>query len=77
MSYLDDAMKNLGKTFDYAVNCCERTADEFARLFVATGIAVFFGKRNSKYISDKSGTDLVMDIIYATGEHFIFPEAQI
>lgn len=40
--YLDDAMKNLGEAFDYAVNVCGKSADEFANLFVASGLAEDF-----------------------------------
>lgn len=75
--YLDDAMKNLGEAFDYAVNACEKSADEFAKLFTTTGAADYFGKGNPKYVVGKSGTELVMDIILKSGEYFKFPAPQI
>lgn len=76
--YLDDAMKNLGEAFDYAVNSCQNNPDDFSRLFVASGIANFFGKGNPKYVAGKSGTELAMDIIvYTTSENVTFPIAQI
>lgn len=75
--YLDDAMKNLGEAFDYAVNGCKMEPDEFAELFVASKIADYYGKGNPKYVVGKSGTELVMDIVELTGGKYTFPEAQI
>lgn len=75
--YLDDAMKNLGEAFDYAINSCKKEPDAFARIFIATGVADYYGKGNPKYVVGKSGTELAMDIIIATGENVIFPKAQI
>lgn len=75
--YLDDAMKNLGEAFDYATNCCKIEPDEFARLFIASGVADFYGKGNPKYVAGKSGTELAMDIIVLAGVKNIFPTAQI
>lgn len=75
--YLDDAMKNLGESFDYAVNTCNKTADDFASLFVASGIAEFFGKGNPKYVAGKSGTELAMDVFEKTGEKIVYKEAII
>lgn len=75
--YLDDAMKNLGEAFDYAVNACGKSADAFARLFITTGIADYFGKGNPKYVTGKSGTELAMDIFEKSGESLVFPASQI
>lgn len=75
--YLDDAMKNLGEAFDYAINRCEKEPDEFSGLFVASGTADYFGKGNPKYVAGKSGTELAMDIIISTGEDIDLPEVQI
>ena len=38
-TYLDGAMRNLGEAFDYAVNACHLSADEFLRLFISSGFA--------------------------------------
>lgn len=76
-SYLDDAMKNLGECFDYAVNICNKTPDDFASLFVSSGISDFFGKGNPKYVAGKSGTELAIDIFEKTGEKGSINEARI
>lgn len=75
--YLNDAMRNLGEAFDYAVNACGKTADEFAKLFVASGLSEYFGKGNPKYVAGKSGTELAMEIIEKSGEQIDFPDSQI
>lgn len=70
-------MKNLGEAFDYAVNICKKDADEFARLFIASGVAEYYGKGNPKYVVGKSGTELAMDIIVSLGENITLHTAQI
>ena len=57
--YLDDAMRNLGEAFDYAVNNCRIEIDDFLDMFIAGGIADQFGSGVSKFVSGMSGTELV------------------
>lgn len=66
-SYLEEAMRNLGEAFDYAVNACHISADEFFSLFITTGFAERFGKCEPKVIVGLSGTELVMDIFAKAG----------
>lgn len=73
--YLDDAMKNLGEAFDYAVNGCSMEADEFAEIFIAGGLAEQFGSGVPKYISGMSGTELVHETVERSGKAINFPEA--
>lgn len=73
--YLDDAMKNLGEAFDYAVNTCSMEADEFAEMFIAGGLAEQFGSGVPKYVSGMSGTELVWEIVERSGKIINFPEA--
>ena len=75
-TYLDNAMKNLGEAFDYAVNVCGLTLDAFAELFVATGFAGAFGKGNPKVVAGMSGTELVMEVLTKSGKSVRFPEPQ-
>lgn len=75
--YLDDAMKNLGEAFDYAVNMCKKDADEFANMFIISTVSDFYGKGNPKYVSGKSGTELAMDIMVSFDENASFPKAHI
>ncbi len=66
-SYLEDALGNLGEAFDYAVNACQLSADEFFSLFISTGFAERFGKGEPKVIAGLSGTELVLDIFAKAG----------
>ena len=74
--YLDEAMRNPGEAFDYAVNMCHLSADEFLRLFVSTGFANGFGKGSPKLVAGLSGTELVMETLTKAGLELDFPEAQ-
>jgi len=74
--YLDDAMKNLGEAFDYAVNQCHFTVDGFWDLFVASGFATGFGKGHPRLVSGISGTELVMEVLTKAGITIAFPEVQ-
>ena len=76
-NYLEDAMRNLGEAFDYAVNACHLDADEFLSLFIATGFADGFGKGNPKLVSGLAGTELVMETLTRAGLKRSFPAPQI
>ena len=74
--YLEDAMRNLGEAFDYAVNACHFSTDEFMSLFITSGYADGFGKGNPKFVSGLSGTELVMEILTKAGLYTDSPEPQ-
>lgn len=75
--YLDDAMHNLGEAFDYAVNSCNITLEEFMRLFIASGYSDQFASGHPKVLSGTSGTELVADVFHKTGVRLPLPDAQI
>ena len=74
--YLDDAMRNLGETADYAVNACKISLQKFFDLFITTGFATQFGNGVPKIISGLSGTELVYEILSKAGIDLEMPEAQ-
>ncbi|MBQ3107360.1 MAG: helix-turn-helix transcriptional regulator [Firmicutes bacterium] len=65
--YLDDAMRNLGDLFDYAVNELGYDPDTFFGWFVTSGIADQFGSGNPKYIVGMSGYELADQILDTVG----------
>ncbi len=65
--YLDDAMKSMAESIDYAVNSCHMNADDYMELFIASGLAESFEKGNPKYISGMSGTEIVLEVLEKTG----------
>jgi len=76
-NYLEDAMRNLGEAFDYAVNACGLTLESFAELFLESGYADSFGNGNPKLIAGLSGTELVMDIYWKMNLSLKFPQPQV
>jgi len=74
--YLKDSMENLGEAFDYAVNVCSISPDDFWNLFVVTGYSDQFGKGNPRIICGISGTELVMEILKKAGLFTAFAKPQ-
>lgn len=74
--YLDDAMKNLGEAFDYAVNNCGIEIDDFLDLFITGGIADQFGFGVPKFVAGMSGTELVWEIMGRSGWERALPEPE-
>ena len=75
--YLNDATKNLGEAFDYAINACKIDIETFMKLFISSGYADLFGKGVPKVIAGLSGTELVMEIVNKAGLIYSFPKPQI
>lgn len=75
--YLNDAMENLGEAFDYAVNACGFSLDDFMEMFLVSGYADAFGRGDPKTVAGVSGTELVEEIVTGSGIKMIFPNAQI
>ncbi len=65
--YIDDAMKNLGEAFDYAVNGCGLKLDQFVDMFITEGIANQFGTGSPKYVAGLSGMELVLEVTSKAG----------
>lgn len=74
--YLDDAMRNLGEAFDYAVNDCRIEPDDFLNMFIAGGLADQFGSGVPKFVSGLSGTELVWAVIERSGQERKLPEPE-
>ena len=75
--YLNDAMKNLGEAFDYAVTVLNISMDDFADMFIISGIAEQFARGVPKYVSGLSGTELVWEVLNRIGTNVDLPEPQI
>jgi DNA-binding Xre family transcriptional regulator len=65
-TYLDDAINNLGDMFDYAVNDCGFSIEDFFNSFVVSGVAAAFERGNPKYVAGLSGPELASEVIYRT-----------
>ncbi len=74
--YLDDAMRNLGEAFDYALNDCAMEQEAFMEMFMVSGFAEAFGKGIPKYVSGMSGTELVWSMVETVGFQCSLPEPE-
>ena len=74
--YLDDAMRNLGEAFDYAINNCRIEIDDFLDMFIAGGLADQFGSGVPRFVSGMSGTELVWEVMERSGWERELPEAE-
>lgn len=74
--YLSKAQAVLGDTFDYAVNTCNLSGDEFVKLFTTSSISKRMENGEPAYLAGKSGIEIVREIILETKGQIIQTEAQ-
>ncbi len=65
-TYLDDARRNIGGMFDYAINVYGMDADEFWDIFAPSKVARGLAVGNPKYIAGMSGCELFAQLIHDT-----------
>lgn len=68
ITYLDDAMSNIGSMLDYAVNSCGEDLGLFWARFLASGIARSLSRANPKYLAGMSGAELAHRVAVCTGD---------
>lgn len=64
--YLNKAQQVLGDAFDYAINICNISGEDFIKLFVISSISKRIEKGEPNYLVGKSGIDLVLEILDET-----------
>ena len=64
--YLSNAQATLGDAFDYAVNTCGISGTDFSKLFVVSTISAKMENGEPKYLSGKSGIEIVRDVVLET-----------
>ncbi len=64
--YLQDAKRNLGAMFDYAVTDCKFDIDWFSELFLKSGFARLFGSGSPYVVAGMSGVELAQAVIDKT-----------
>lgn len=72
--YLNKAQSVLGEAFDYAVNACEISGNDFVKLFLASTISRRIENGEPTYIVGKSGSEIVREILFETTEKKITAE---
>jgi len=67
--YLSKARSVLGDAFDYAVNSCNISGEDFVKMFVASPVSKSMENGEPAYIAGKSGIEIAIEIIAdATGK---------
>ncbi len=65
-AYLNDARRNLGAMFDYAINVHGMSADDFWNMFATSDVARALSVGDPKYIAGMSGRELFAQLMYDT-----------
>lgn len=64
--YLNKAQSVLGEAFDYAINACGISGNDFTKLFLVSSICSRIENGEPSYIAGKSGIEIVVEIVYQT-----------
>ena len=64
--YLSKAQSVLGDVFDYAVNTCSISGNDFVKLFAASSVSKRMENGEPAYLAGKSGIELVVEVISET-----------
>ena len=64
--YLSKAQSVLGDAFDYAVNSCGLSGEDFVKMFIASPLSRKIEYGEPAYLAGKSGIEIVMEIISDT-----------
>lgn len=64
--YLNKAQSVLGDAFDYAINTCNITGEDFIKLFIASTISKRMENGEPSYVAGKSGIEIVREIVEET-----------
>ena len=64
--YLSKAQSVLGDAFDYAVNTCNISGDDFAKLFMASTASRRMENGEPSLLAGKSGIEIAVDVVRET-----------
>lgn len=64
--YLSKAQSVLGEAFDYAVNTCGISGNNFVKLFTASFVSKRMENGEPAYLAGKSGIEIVVEIVAET-----------
>lgn len=65
-TYLNKAQSVLGEAFDYAVNTCGISGNDFVKLFLASSVCKCMENGEPAYIAGKSGIEIVIEVVSQT-----------
>lgn len=64
--YLSNAQALLGDAFDYAVNACSISGNDFVKLFSVSSVSKRIENGEPAYLAGKSGIEVVEDVLVET-----------
>jgi len=64
--YLSNAQSMLGDAFDYAVNVCGISGDDFVKMFAASSVCKRIERGEPAYLVGKSGIEVVIELLKET-----------
>lgn len=64
--YLNKAQSKVGEAFDYAINACKISGDDFSNMFCVSHIGRSLENGEPQYLLGKSGIELAIDVIEGT-----------
>ena len=76
-TYLCKAQSVLGEAFDYAVNSCKITGEEFVKLFIVSTVSRRMENGEPSVLAGKSGMELVIDVIHESTGKDVSAEPQV
>ena len=75
--YLSKAQSVLGDAFDYAVNACGITGNDFVKLFITSSVSKRMENGEPAYLAGKSGIEIVIEIVAETKNQELQIEHQV
>jgi len=75
--YLSKAKAVLGDAFDYAVNTCNISGDDFVKLFIASSVSKRMENGEPACLAGKSGIEIVVEVVAETKNQEIQIEPQV
>lgn len=64
--YLNNAQSVLGDAFDYAINTCGISGNDFIKLFLASTVCNRMENGEPAYLAGKSGIEIVIEVVAQT-----------
>lgn len=74
--YLNNAQTTLGDAFDYAINTCHFSGDDFIKLFTASSVSKRMENGEPSLIAGKSGIEIAVEVVLETTGKQLNEEAQ-
>lgn len=62
--YLSNTQSKLAEAFDYSVNACQISGEDFSKMFVVSSFSKQMEKGNPAYVGGRSGIEIALEVIF-------------